>query len=69
MSISFYKNQLLVNSPMKLAYFDLDGNYKGELKVKTIDRILFPFDNKYIGLGSTVEDEEDETWKIDIVKF
>jgi len=53
MSISFYKNQLLVNSPMKVTYFDMDGNYIRELKVKTVDRILYPFDNKYIGLGST----------------
>jgi len=53
MSISFYKNRLLVNSPMKLTYFDLHGNYKRELRAKTIDRILFPFDNKYIGIGST----------------
>ncbi len=53
MSISFYNNQLLVNSPMKITYFDLDGNYKRELKVKTVDRILYPFNKKYIGLGST----------------
>ena len=53
MSMSFYKNQLFVNSPMKITYFDLDGNYIREMKVKTVDRILYPFDNKYIGLGST----------------
>ena len=53
MFMSFYKNQLLVNSPMKLTYFDLDGNYKRELRVKTVGRILYPNDNTYIGLGST----------------
>jgi len=53
MAISFHENQLLVNSPNKLTYFDLEGNYIRELNVKTVDRILYPFDNKYIGLGST----------------
>lgn len=53
MSISFYKNQLLVNSPMKITYFDLDGIYKREVKVKTVDRILYPLKNKYLGIGST----------------
>jgi len=52
MFMSFYKNQLLVNSPMKLTYFDLDGNYKRELRAKTVGRILYPNDNTYIGLGS-----------------
>ena len=53
MSISFHENQLLVNSPNKITYFDLEGNYIRELNVKTVDRILYPFDNQYIGLGST----------------
>lgn len=54
LSMSFYKDKLLVNSEMRTTYFDLDGNYIRETKTK-IDKIIFPISNKYIGIGPTLD--------------
>lgn len=54
LSMSFFKNQLIVNSEMKMSFFDLDGNYIKENKV-TVDRLLFPVDGKFLGIGPTAD--------------
>jgi len=50
LSMCFYKNQLLINSDHKASYFDLDGNFIREEKVK-VDRLLFPIGEKFLGIG------------------
>ena len=50
LSMSFYKDQLLVNSEHKVSYFDLEGNYIREKKVP-VDRLLFPINDRYLGIG------------------
>ncbi len=57
MSMSFYKGQLIVNSTNKMSFFDLDGNYLSEKKIP-VDRILFPVQDKYLGIGPTMDKEE-----------
>ena len=50
MSMSLYKNNILVNSIAKMSYFDMDGNFKEEKKVGA-DALLFPVKNKFIAIG------------------
>jgi hypothetical protein len=50
MSMSLYKNNILVNSIAKMSYFDMEGNFKKERKV-VADALLFPVKNKFIGIG------------------
>jgi len=50
LSMCIRGDKLLVNSPLKLTTFDLNGQYQGEKKVN-LDRLLFPCNEKYIGVG------------------
>ncbi len=52
LSMSFYNNQLLVNSELKVSYFDPQGNYLREKKVP-VDRLLFPINGRLLGIGPT----------------
>ncbi len=52
LSMSFFKGQLIVNSTNKMSFFDKDGNYIKENKV-TVDRLLFPVNGKFLGIGPT----------------
>lgn len=55
LSMSFFKGQLIVNSEMKMSFFDRDGVYITEKKV-SLDRLLFPINGKYLGIGPTASD-------------
>lgn len=55
MSMSLYKNNILVNSIAKMSYFDMNGNFKKERKV-TADALLFPVKNKFIAIGPVNND-------------
>jgi len=50
LSMCIRGDKLVVNSPLKLTTFDLNGQYLGEEKVK-LDRLLFPCNDKYVGIG------------------
>jgi hypothetical protein len=55
LSMSFFKGQLIVNSEMKMSFFDKDGIFKREQKV-SVDRLLFPINGKYLGIGPTARE-------------
>jgi hypothetical protein len=57
LSMSFFKGQLIVNSEMKMSFFDRDGKYITEKRV-TIDRLLFPINGKYLGIGPTENEKK-----------
>ncbi len=50
LSMCIHNKQLLVNSDFKRTYFDLDGNYIREEKVK-VDKLVFPIADKSLGIG------------------
>ncbi len=52
LSMSFFKGQLIVNSTNKMSFFNQNGNYIKENKV-TVDRLLFPINGKFLGIGPT----------------
>lgn len=56
LSMSFFKGQLIVNSEMKMSFFDKDGVYITETKV-AVDRLLFPINSKYLGIGPTATEK------------
>ena len=53
LSMSFFKGKLIVNSTNRMSYFDPEGNYITEKKV-TVDRLLFPVNGKFLGIGPTM---------------
>ena len=53
LSMSFFKDQLIVNSTNRMSYFDPEGKYISEKKV-TVDRLLFPINGKFLGIGPTI---------------
>ena len=50
LSMCIFNKQLLVNSDFKRTFFDLDGNFIKEEKVK-VDKLVFPIDGKFLGIG------------------
>ncbi len=50
LSMCIHNRQLLVNSDFKRTFFDLDGNYIREEKVK-VDKLVFPINGKSLGIG------------------
>ncbi len=57
LSMSFFNRMLIVNSPMKMSYFSPDGKFLKEERVK-VDRLLFPVDDKFLGIGPTMSPEK-----------
>jgi len=57
LSMSFFNGKLIVNSEMKMSFFDKNGNYISENRV-SVDRLLFPVNGKYLGIGPVEVDKK-----------
>ena len=59
LGLIFNNGEMIVNSINKLSYFDKAGNYLREENV-TVDRLLFPIKDKYLGIGPILVPEKNK---------